>query len=124
MIINIDKQTDLNEVIRSINKSNVSLAFTEANLIFDDWIYDNLPKPLLQIGKFETVPIKRDLALLSLLTIISGIVRKLVVDHDARLVGSQLYTYIIGNPASGKGHASFWKDCGMEYHIHLEQKFD
>jgi hypothetical protein len=121
--INIPENTDLNDLIKGINTSEEVALLNESTLMFDQSIYTQLPYPLNKIAGVIDNPQKRDIALITSLTILGSILRNYTVQHRDNIEGCQLCTYILGNASSGKGFATKWRAVGKEYHNTQVEKF-
>ena len=121
--INIPENTDLNDLIESINTSEDAALLNESTLMFDQSIYALLPYPLNKIVEVIDNPQKRDIALITSLTVLGSILRNYTVQHRDNVEGCQLSTYILGNASSGKGFATKWRAVGKEYHNVQVEKY-
>lgn len=122
-IINIPENTDLNDLIKGANASEEVALLNESTLMFDQSIYAELPHPLNKIVDVIDNPQKRDIALITSLTVLGSILRNYTVQHRDNIEGCQLCTYILGNASSGKGFATKWRAVGKEYHKIQVEKF-
>lgn len=120
----IKKNTDLNELIEKINLGNQAVKLDEETLMFPDWIYELLPSPFKQIGSCFDKPRKRDMALISVLVIQSAVNKKLQTLYGDTFKGTQLFGYILGNPAMGKGLVSMFRQTGEKVHDELLAKYN
>lgn len=121
--IDIPEGTNLNDMIAAFNNSNEPIKLDEKTLMFDSIIYDNLPSPLNGIKDLIKKPAQRDMVLMAILTILSGILKNYKVVYRRKKEGCQLYTYILANPGQGKGMASTIKNLGTLYHESFKNKY-
>ncbi len=115
----INEGTDLNTIIK---KSQGEIMFDDNLLIFNPVIYDNLPQIFKPILGLIQDPQKKDIALLSILTIFSGILRNYETKYDGKQEGCQLYSYVLGNAGNGKGFAAQFREVGVKLHKYLRDK--
>ncbi len=114
--INIPINTDLNKIINNLNEPDDITYLNEETLMFDQSIYTKLPYPLNALAETVDRPQKRDMALLTILTVLGSILKKYTVMNRDNIEGCQLCTYILGNPSSGKGFATKCRGVGLDYH--------
>ncbi|HEV7332374.1 MAG TPA: DUF3987 domain-containing protein [Flavisolibacter sp.] len=100
-----------------------SLIFEANTLKMPDFVYENLPYPLSRIHDFLKDPQKRDLTLLTTLVILSGTLRNYTVQYGDKEEGCQLYIYVLGNAAQGKGFAANLKRLGSKWHKYLAEQY-
>ncbi len=123
VIINIPAGTDLNSIINDFKSNDQKKLLTEANLKFDDLVYESLPEPLNCLKELVNNSQKRDMVLLTNLTVLSSLTTNYLVYHGDDKEGPQLYTYVIGNAGKGKGFTKQWKQIAMKYHKYLTEKY-
>lgn len=80
-IIKIDTNCDLNEIIKSLNAQQRGIDLNEEHLSFDENIYNKLPAPLDWL-KNITSPVKRDIALLTILAQLGAILENFEVFYN------------------------------------------
>lgn len=117
--LSIPEGTDLNDIISKINDSRGSIHIDQHDLYFPDWIFDAMPGPLPQLFKEYKSNAKKDTTLLALVSILSALIKDYFVFYDDKREGVQLYTYILGDPAQGKGSVAKAMEFGMEFHKEL-----
>lgn len=123
ILLNITDKTDINKLVLGLSVLEEDKLLTASNLRFLDAVYDNLPYPFNELKTQINDPQKRDMALLAALTVFSGIITNYYVHHGDNKEGPQIYTYVIGNPAQGKGYAAKWKRVGIKYHKYFTEKY-
>src|ERR1700733_2189937 len=114
---------NLNRIIDIINE-NDSFDFEDSNLRFDNLIYANLPDLIKDLFYLIDKPRKRDITLLSILTIFGAIIKNFESQHNDTLIGTQLYFYLLGNPGHDKSVATNLKLLGDRYHKYFLRKFE
>ncbi|HWJ25055.1 MAG TPA: hypothetical protein VNS32_00840 [Flavisolibacter sp.] len=113
---------DLNEEIRKDNSETNFNTLEESSLMFDDSVFENLPIQLQGILSNIEKGQRRDIGLLSILIVLSNVIRKLFTVYDTRKEGCQLYCYVISDPGPGKGFATKFREVGIKWHNYLVQK--
>jgi len=121
--LTIPENTDLNELVKRIKADNDAVVLNEETLQFPQWIYDQLPSPFNQLAGCFDKGRKKDLAFLTVLTIMSAVNKRLWIYYGHKEMQCNLYTYIIGNPAQGKGLVSVFKATGDKVHENLYQEY-
>ena len=82
---------DLNEEIRKDNSETNFNTLEESSLMFDDSVFENLPIQLQGILSNIEKGQRRDIGLLSILIVLSNVIRKLFTVYDTRMEGCHLY---------------------------------
>ena len=121
--ITIPEGTDLNKIIHLLNQSKKVTTSNQSDLHFEEWIFAALPEPLPKLMKQLESSSKKDTALLTILTILSAIIKNYKVDYDGKMEDCQLYTYILGDPAQGKGSVAKYRSVGLPFHLEQVNTF-
>lgn len=114
---------NLNRVLDIINENN-SFDFGDSHLLFDHWIYSKLPDPIKDLFQLIDKPRKRDITLLTVLTIFGAIIKNFESQHGETLIGTQLYFYLLGNPGHDKSVATNLKSLGAPYHRFFLRRYE
>jgi hypothetical protein len=121
--ISITVGTDLNEIISRLNQERNVLQTRTNNFHFEEWIFDALPDLLPKLLADIPSNVKKDTTLLAVLTVLSAIIKDYFVFYDDKKEGCQLYTYILGDPAQGKGSIAKYKDLGTLFQKELNEQY-
>jgi hypothetical protein len=121
--LKITEGTDLNKIIDQLNQTNKTFNPNHANLQFESWIYDAIPPPIMALIKEIDSSTKKDIALLTTLTIASALIKNYKVYYDGKMEGCQLYVYLLGDPAQGKGSAAKYRMLGAKFHAEQIKRY-
>lgn len=122
--INIPVGTDLNMIIEQHNNNDKLNGINSQELQFPEWIYDAMPDPFPKLFSESKDQSKKDTALLSILVILSALIRDYFVYYDDKKEGVQLYAYILGDPAQGKGSVAKYRELGSLFHKEMRERSD
>ena len=121
--ITIPEGTDLNKIIHQLNQSKIAANSNQSDFHFEEWIFGALPELLSKLMAQLETSSKKDTALLAILTVLSAIIKNYKVDYDGKFEDCQLYTYILGDPAQGKGSVAKYRAVGLPFHTEQVNKF-
>lgn len=121
--ISIPVGTELNEIISRLNQERNSEQRKKNNFHFEEWIFDALPNPLPKLLAEMPSSVKKDTTLLAVLTVLSAIIKDYFTFYDDKKENCQLFVYILGDPAQGKGSVAKYKDLGTLFQKELNEQY-
>ena len=89
---------------------------------FPPHIYNQLPELLKRCCTCFELPHERDIILLSMLTVLSGLFDKVSGIYDNRSYTPAFFSFIVAPAASSKGILAFTKDAAMKIHERLVEQ--
>ena len=117
--IEIKDFTDLNNAVNRLCDALASECVLKEKLVNEKWVFDSLPPTLAKLMAEIKSDANKDTALYSVLVILSGLIKDYEVFYDDKLEGCQLYVYILGDPAQGKGSVAKYMELGSLFHKEL-----
>jgi len=121
--ITINAGTDLNEIISHLNQERKSLQTKQSYFHFEEWIFNALPNLMPKLIAEMPSNVKKDTTLLAVLTVLSSIIKDYFTFYDDKKENCQLYVYVLGDPAQGKGSVAKYKDLGALFQKELNEQY-
>ena len=122
--IEIPVGTNLNEIINQINDQNKINLQNHENISIENWVFDELPESLTKMLAEITNNAQKDTALITTLVILSSLIKNYQVYYENKYEDCQLYFYILGDPAQGKGSIAKYRALGLPFHRELNERYN
>lgn len=115
--------TDLNKIIDQLNQEQKALNTNKQDFNFEQWIFEAMPEPMPKMLAELKSNVKKDTSVLATLVVLSALMKDYCIYYDDKKEGCQLYVYILGDPAQGKGSVAKYKELGNPFHKELYEEY-